>query len=722
MKWSDDHPLVRHLKSAAGFLAQPARIIWGYHRSYLRADLIAGLTVAVVMLPQAMGYAMIAGLPVRMGLYTAIVGSIVSALWGSSNQLQTGPTNAISLLVLSTLLEVEEPGSTGYLGAAGLLAIMVGIFHLVMGMARLGVLVNFVSDSMVVGFTAGAGILIAFHQVGHLLRIPISPAPSLWEFIPDIVSHLLETHFLSLALGVGTMLVILALRRVNRRIPNLLLGMLAAASVVGLLGLDTQGVEVVGELPRGLPPLTDFSLFNPDLALDLFTGSLAIAAIGLVEAMSIARSISSQTGQRLDSNQQFIGEGLANIAAGLFSGYACSGSFTRSAVNYKAGAKTQVSSIFAGLFVLGGVALLAPLAAYVPLAALAGVLIVTGWSLVDREEIARIWHANVADRNIMVLTLAATLLLPLRLAVLIGISASILYYLLQTTRPRVREVMMSEDFRYFAPASDHPVCPQLGVVEILGDLYFGAVSHIEKRIESFRARYPEQRFLLLRMYTVENCDISGIYALESIVKSYRDRGGDVYFVHVHQPVLEIMKSSSFYDFVGADHFLDPDRDVSYLFYKVLDPVICIYECSVRAFQLCQNLPKQLYEAEVDWPDDMDLGDVPLVEAQDLWHDLREGEPPLIIDVREPREYEQAHIPEARSIRLPKLLEDEHFSTRQPVVLVCRAGRRSMRAAAVLRQRGFDNVRALKDGMQAWEQENLLEAVRYRQVNERETDA
>jgi SulP family sulfate permease len=713
----DWHPVVKHLQSITRFLTQPVRIIRGYRRAYLRPDLIAGLTVAVVMLPQAMGYAMIAGLPVRMGLYTAIVGSIVSALWGSSHQLQTGPTNAISLLVLSTLLGGAEPGSPDYLAAAGLLAIMVGGFNLVMGFARLGVLVNFVSDSMIVGFSAGAGILIAFHQIGHLFRISISTSPSIWEIVPDIVSNLHETHLPSLALGIGTALMILVLRRVNPRIPNLLISMLAAAGVVGLLGLDAQGVEVVGDLPRGLPPLADLSSFELDLALELFTGSLAIAAIGLVEAMSIARTISSQTGQRLDSNQQFVGEGLANIASGLFSGYACSGSFTRSAVNFKAGAKTQVSSIFAGLFVLGGVVLLAPLAAYVPLAALAGVLIVTGWSLVDREEIARIWQANVADRNIMALTLVSTLLLPLRLAVLTGISVSILYYLLQTTRPRVREVMMSEDFRYFAPSSDRPVCPQLGVVEILGDLYFGAVSHIERRIESFRAEHPQQRFLLLRMYTVENCDISGIYALESIVETYRDRGGDVYFVHVQQPVLDIMKSSSFYDFVGADHFLDPDQDVSYLFHKVLDPAICIYECPVRAFEPCQNLPKQLYEAEVDWPDEMRLEDVPLIEAQDLWRQLRGEDPPVVIDVRERREYEQAHIPEARSIRLPELLEDECFSIDRPVVLVCQAGRRSMRAAAVLRQRGFDNVQALKGGLQAWEQENLLEAVRYGQSNE-----
>jgi len=711
---SDKHPFGRQIAFVTRLLTQPVRVVRTYDRTDLRPDLLAGLTVAVVMLPQAMGYALIAGLPVRTGLYTAIVASVVSALWGSSNQLQTGPTNTISLLVLSTLLGVAEPGSPEYLAAAGLLAVMVGAFHLMMGFARLGVLVNFVSHSMVVGFSAGAGILIAFHQAKDLLRISIPPSPNLWDTIPSLISRLPETHVPSLALGIGTLLTILVARRLNPRIPSLLVGMVGAAGVVGLLGLEARGIEVVGELPRRLPPLTDFSPIDPQFALNLLAGSLAVAAIGLVEAVSIARTVSTQTGQRLDSNQEFIGQGLANIASGLFSGYVCAGSFTRSALNHRAGARTRLSSIFAAVFVLAGVVLLAPLAAYVPLAALAGALIFTGLNLIDRKEVARIWQANKSDRTIMTLTMAATLLTPLRIAVVVGIGTSLLYYLLKTTTPRVREVKMDDDYRYFTPRPDQPACPQLGVVEILGDLYFGAVSHIEDRIEALRTEHPRQRFLLLRMYTVENCDISGIHALESIVQTYRDRGGDVHFVHVQKPVLELMKTSNFYDFVGEDHFLHPDHDIDYLFHRVIDPAICIYECPVRAFGPCQNLPKQMYEAEVDWPDDINPEHVPTVEPAELWQDLRREEPAVVVDVREPREYERAHIPGARLVRLPELLNDTQVPRDRPVVLVCRGGRRSTRAAAVLLQRGYDNVRVLHRGLQGWEQENLLEAVEYGQ--------
>jgi SulP family sulfate permease len=708
----DKGPFAGEIEFIARLLARPVHVVRNYKLANLRPDFIAGLTVAVVMLPQAMSYALIAGLPVRMGLYTAIVASIVGALWGSSNQLTSGPTNAISLLALSTLLGVAEPGSVEYLAAAGLLAVIVGGFHLIMGFARLGMLVNFISDSMVVGFSAGAGILIAFHQAEHLLHIPITASPSLWETIPSIVAHLPQIHWPSVALGIGTLLIIVLLERIDRRIPSLLIGMVSASAIVALVGPETYEIEVVGEIPRRLPPLADFSVIDPQLVLDLFTGAVAVAAIGFLETMSIAREISAHTGQRLDSNQQFIGEGLANVASGLFSGYPASGSISRSAVNYRAGAETEVSSIFAGLFVLAGVILLAPLATYVPFAALGGVLIFTGLNLVHREEIVRTWRADRADRNIMVLTMAATLLAPLQIAVLVGIGTSVIHYLLMTTTPRVREVKMDDQYRYFCPRPEQPACPQLGVVQILGDLYFGAVSHVEERIEELLDEHPRQRFLLLRMYTVENCDISGIHALESIVRTYRDLGGDVFFVHVQEPVHEVMKTSSFHNFVGEDHFLHPDHDIDYLFHKIIDPAICIYECPVRAFGPCQNLPKQLYEAEVDWPEELELDQVPEIEPRELWRDLHGDEPPFVVDVREPREYQRAHIPDAELIRLPELLDDAQIPRDRPVVLVCRGGRRSTRAAAVLRQRGVDNVYVLHGGTQAWERENLLEAVKY----------
>ncbi|NLF01212.1 MAG: sulfate permease, partial [Anaerolineales bacterium] len=633
--------LLARLGDAGRMFLRPVEIVRSYRRSDLRPDVVAGLTVAVVVVPQAIAYAFIAELPPEVGLYTAIVGAIVGALWGSSNQLQTGPTNATSLLVLSVLLGVASPGQPGYVAAAGVMALIVGVARLGMGLARLGVLVNFVSDSVIVGFLAGGGVLIFANQLRHLLRLSIPSAPGLIETLPSVASRLAETHWPSLAIGLGTLGVMLLMRRFAPRLPGPLIAISLGGLVVGLGGLDEQGVRVVGQLPRGLPPLADLSVLNLKMIGQLAAGSLAVAAIGLVEAISIARSIASQTGQRLDPNQELVGQGLANLACGLFSGYTCGGSLARSQINYMAGAQTSLSNVFASVFVLFAVLLLGPLAAYIPLSGLAGVLVLTAYMLINQREIARIWRVGGGDRIIMVATIVATLALRLELAVLVGIALSVGHYLLKTSTPRVRTVHMSDDFRYFTPSPGKPSCPELGVLEIMGDLYFGAANHIEGSIRANLAANPTQRFLLLRMYTVEHCDISGIHALESIVRAYRQRMGDVFFVHVQRPVLELMKSSGFYDTIGADHFLEPDSAISYLFQHVIDPAICIYECPVRAFLECQNLPKRLTVGDLRWDAALPAAlPVPSVAPRDLWAELRGAEPPEVIDVREPREFQR----------------------------------------------------------------------------------
>jgi SulP family sulfate permease len=315
----------------------------------------------------------------------------------------------------------------------------------------------------------------------------------------------------------------------------------------------------------------------------------------------------------------------------------------------------------------------------------------------------------------MIATMVATLALPLEYAVLMGIALSIVYYLLRTSKPRVRVVLPSDDFRYFTPRPGRPSCMQLGVVEILGDLYFGAVSHIEESIQENLEANPDQRFLLLRMYPVENCDISGIHTLESIVRTYRDRGGDVYFVHVQTQVRDLMASTGFYDYVGADHFLDPDEAITYLFHKVLDPAICIYECPVRVFRYCQNLPKRLDLVATTPAIAYQMDDVPTIAPNALWEALHSPEPPRVIDVREPREFKQAHIPQAEAVPFLEILNHPDRDVwDQPTVIVCQGGRRSARAAAILRERGHRDVRMLEGGMAAWLSKKLLTAVELRQ--------
>jgi sulfate permease, SulP family len=466
-------------------------------------------------------------------------------------------------------------------------------------------------------------------------------------------------------------------------------------------------------MPVDLPPFSIPPLFNFELINQLAMGSLAVAAIGLVETISISRSIATQTDQRLDSNQEFVGQGLANIASGFFSGYACSGSFTRSAVNFKAGGQTPFASVFAGLFVLLAMLVMGPLAAYLPRAALAGVLIVIAYDMVDQAEIRRIWRGARGDAVIMLATFLATLLLPLEFAVLIGILLSFAVYIMKTSVPRVFSVVPDAEFEHFIEQQPvHPSCPQLGILKISGDLYFGAVSHIEEAIHRHLDSHPEQRFLLLRMHGVNQCDFSGIHMLEAVMRSCHDRHGGLYLMKVQQSVLELMQTTGFYDRLGADHFLPEEFAVDYLFQKVLDPAICIYECNVRVFKECQNLPKQSYGGELPLHTDIPAGAVAGITPQQLWQKMHnDGSQPLVIDVREIREFQRGHIPNAKLIPLPNILTDtSELPQDQEIILVCRGGRRSTRATYLLQNRGYKNVRVLQGGMVAWEAADLLEAI------------
>ncbi len=703
--------LLSNLSHIPAYFQNPVRLFRSYDRANLQPDMLAGLTVAVILLPQAIAFAIIAELPPQMGLYAAIIGAIVGGLWGSSNQAHTGPTNAISLLVVSVLLTITEPDSPTFVLAAGLLAVMVGFFQLVLGIARLGVLVNFVSHSVVVGFTAGAGILIAVKQLKEFFGLQFS-SHSLIDTVTQVATHLSETNIPTLVLGVGTVVIIVGLRQINPKLPGSLIGMVTASAMVYLLGLNEAGVAVIGELPTGLPPIAPLPLFDLDLIAHLSIGGVAVGAIGLVETTAIARSIATQTGQRLDSNQEFVGQGLANISVGFLTGYPSAGSFSRSAVNHRAGAKTRLSAIFSGIFVLVAMFVLAPLAVYLPRTALAGVLIVTAYGMVDKAEIARIWRGARGDTLIMVVTLFGTLFLELEFAVLAGILLSMGIYIVTTSIPQVFAVLPDSKFKHFVKKEPHhPACPQLGILKVSGDLYFGAVNHVEEAIFKHLTENPDQRFLLLRMHGVNNCDFSGIHMLESVRRVYQDRGGDIFFMKVQNRVDQFMKSTHFYDECGPHHYLEEDNAIPYLFYKQLDPATCIYECDARVFLECQKLPKRAFPVEIPLHTDIPTGSLNTVSPQQLWDDLRNGQPSTVIDVREPREFERGHIPNAESVPLPDLLTKSlDLPKDQSITVVCQGGRRSSRAAHLLRTQGYENVAVLQGGMLAWEAANLLEAV------------
>jgi len=687
------------------YFARPAVILRSYRLADLRPDLVAGLTVAMVALPQAIAYASIANLPPHYGLYSAIVAAIVGSLWGSSSHLATGPTNAASILMLSILAPLVALDSHEFLIASSIMAVLVGVFRILFGMAGLGVLVNFVSRSVLLGFTAGAGTLIAINQLPHVFGISVPVGTGPWATLSLMARQLPTAHGVTTTIALATVLVTLVVNRLFRKLPGSLVALAGATAVVAWLGADALDVRVVGTIPSAVPrPLdlsTAWSLAERGIVGKMLVGALAISLLGLVEAVSIARAIARTTGERLDVNQEFVGQGLANVATGFLSGYPCSGSFTRSAVAHQAGGRTHLSGVLTGIIVLGFSLLLAPHLAFLPRSSLAGVIVLVAYGMIDKQSLARVLRTSRSESAIMVSTFLATLLFPLEFAVLSGVIFSLSTYVYRSSVPRVRAVVPDRTFRHFVEEPGAPTCPQLSVVNIRGALFFGATQHVEETLLRDLAEPEERRYLLLRMHGVDQCDFTGLEMLEGIVSAYRQQGGDVFMVQVRPAVRVIMYESGFKGFLGEDHFPAQEQAIDRLFETVIDPAICCYRCPHRVFAECQALPK--YPRDVALPPHRF---VPIDPTRRLGlagvDDLLKRRAPVVLDVREREEYLAGHLSEARSLPLHRLIsEADRLPRDRPLLLICRSGRRSERAMRILLDLGFEDVQNLRGGILSW---------------------
>ncbi|MFH1699447.1 MAG: SulP family inorganic anion transporter [Candidatus Zixiibacteriota bacterium] len=695
----------QYARNIKEYVIRPWTILRKVRRQDIPADLLAGLTVAAVAIPQAIAYASIAELPPHIGLYTAAVAAIVGSLWGSSRFLATGPTNALSLLVLPLLLSVALPGTREYLLAASLIAIIAGAISMSLAFMRLGVVVTLASRSVLLGFVAGAALHIAVGQTRHLLGLDIPPSSELFDIILSVSNEISNTHGISLILGMGSFAMMIILNFFGSRTPAALLIVTISALLVLLFGLEDLGVRVIGNIPRSLPPPIWISTgMIPDLQMirALVIGSAAVAALGLVEAVASSQTLARQTGDRLDPNQEFFGQGLAKMVSGLFSGYASSGSFTRSALAQQSGAKSHLTGVFTGLSILVVMMTFAPYARIIPRASIAGVLMVIAWGMVDWKAIRRVIRTSRVETTIMGITFLATLILPLDFAILSGIVFSLALFIVRSSLPRVYSVVPDSTYRHLIHDTRLPVCPQLGIMNIRGPLFFGAVHHIEEELRHNHERYPGQRTLVLRMHAVDQCDMSGIDMLESVVQTYRQMGGDVFLVRLRSPVRKVLELSSFIDeTLGRDHILHQENAIEYLFEHDIDPQVCIYECEHRVFSECQAVLKHVYGDDVPSASLDPLGhhfQVPPLEFQEL---MAKPEA-LLIDVREPVEHRRVHIDGAELLPLRDLLRTAADLPRDKLLLLaCRSGRRASRALYVLEELGFDNLAGLRGGLLAW---------------------
>ena len=471
-------------------------------RGTMRADVLAAITGVVVVLPQGVAFATIAGMPPEYGLYAAMVPCVVAALFGSSRQLVSGPTTAASIVLFSTLSALATPGTGAYVQYALTLTFMVGAIQLVMGLARLGTLVNFVSHSVIVGFTSGAGVLIAASQLKSFLGLEMPGGLRFHEIVIHVAHGLGDIDPESVMVGIVTLAVGIGFKHYLPRFPYMIAALVAGSLLAGLIefftyagflhsGTGRSGLRLVGAVPATLPPLS-----SPDFSFDAFVqlgpAALAVTLFALTEAVSISRSLAARTGEVVDGNQEFFGQGLSNIIGSFFSSYVATGSFNRSAVNAQAGARTPVAAILAGGLLMGLVVVVAPLLAYLPMPAVAAILFLVAWGIVDVHHIRTIVRASTADAAVLWTTFAATLLFPLDFAIILGVFLSLIIYLRQASRPSVvvRVPDPDDPRRRFATAGALPQCPQLAIVRIDGALFFGAVSYVAERLRLIAKRNP----------------------------------------------------------------------------------------------------------------------------------------------------------------------------------------------------------------------------------------
>ncbi|MFH0998210.1 MAG: SulP family inorganic anion transporter [Pseudomonadota bacterium] len=557
----------------------------------LRADLVAGITGAIIVLPQGVAFATIAGLPPEYGLYAAMVPVLVAALFGSSFHLISGPTTAISLVVFANISKLATPFGPDYIQLVFTLTFLTGVCQLILGAARLGAVVNFVSHSVVVGFTAGAAVLIASSQLGHFFGLVLPKSASFLSTWVDLMHALPAINPYVAAVGGTTLVVAAAIKAWRPHAPALMAAMVVGSVLSVLLDGESHGMRLVGALPNHLPPLS-----LPDISLsaihDLVPGAMAVAMLGLAEAVSIARAVAVRSNQTIDNSQEFIGQGLANIAGSFFSAYAASGSFTRTGVNYEAGAKTPLAAVFSSVFLALILLLVAPLTAYLPLASMTGVILLVAWHLIDFSSIRRIMNSDRSEAAVLILTFLATLFVQLEFAIYAGIILSLLLYLRRTSHPHFITLTIDPtENRRLVNIRNRPLqeCPQFKILRLDGSIFFGAVNHISEELHNIIDVSPEQYHILIIGSGINFMDATGCHMLFHENRSLRLAGREISLCSLKREVLEMLKRGGCFANMGPEHVFSTKDEAIQAIVSGLDPERCSV-CTARVFAECSERP------------------------------------------------------------------------------------------------------------------------------------
>lgn len=517
---------------------------YGWLRSYdgkdLSGDLYAALIITAMLVPQGMAYAVLAGLPPAYGLYASTVPTIVYALFGTSRHMPVGPPAIMALLTFTSVSALAQPGTDEYIGYALLLALMVGVLQLTIGFLRMGFITNFISRPVLSGFIYASAVVIALSQMEYLLGIPLSEKQSTVGVILELSRRIGETNLIALSVGLACAAAIAVMAKVSPRLPGPLLTVAAATLLVYLLAGEGAGrsLGIVGEVPRGLPgfsfPALDFEALRA-----LAPAALIVAFVGFIESISVANVIAAREKYRVSSNQELKALGLANIAAAFFSGFPVAGSFSRTAVQYQAGGRTQGASIMSAVMIVVVLLFLTPLFYYLPNAALAAVILIAVWGLLDFREARRVFEIGASDGLALAITFALTLLVGVEEGIIGGAAFAILAFIRRTAYPKIVELGYVEREDSFLGQDSYPegrTFENILIVRFDARLYFANITFFEDWLLEATSEKPDLELLVIDCRGVNGIDSTAIEGLENLISEYRSRGVEVMFTHVKPQV------------------------------------------------------------------------------------------------------------------------------------------------------------------------------------------
>ncbi|WP_432450007.1 SulP family inorganic anion transporter [Aliiroseovarius marinus] len=557
---------------AAAFKRYVPVLDWGarYDNGQLTSDLVAAVIVTIMLIPQSLAYALLAGLPAEMGLYASILPLVAYAIFGTSRALAVGPVAVVSLMTAAAVGNLDLAGPSEYAAAAITLAFISGVILLVMGVFRLGFLANFLSHPVIAGFITASGLLIATSQLKHILGID-AHGHSLVSLLGSLLGHLNQTNLITLVIGAGSVAFLFWVRKglkplllslgLGPRMADILAkaGPVGAVAVTTLLSwgfdLHSMGVAIVGEVPQGVPPLT-LPSFDADLWTSLFGSALLISVIGFVESISVAQTLAAKKRQRIVPDQELVGLGASNVAAALSGGYPVTGGFARSVVNFDAGAETPAAGAFTAIGILAAAMFLTPLLFFLPKATLAATIIVAVLSLVDFHILKATWRYHRADFTAVLATILLTLGFGVEIGVSAGVVLSIVLYLYKTSRPHIAEVGLVPGTQHFRNINRHKVLthPELVTLRLDENLYFANARYIEDYLLE-RISCGGLKHVVLMCSAVNEIDLSALETLEELDRQLMDAGITLSLSEVKGPVMDRLMRTTFVEHLSGDVYL-----------------------------------------------------------------------------------------------------------------------------------------------------------------------